>query len=187
MLGFGTRISYAFRCFFSLLFSGCVPGDVLDAFRPAPVPSRGASGGATAATVAPAAAGDVQDTDRAVQVLALLQRDGRLVDFLREDISGFSDAQVGAAVRDVHANCRGSLEKYFGLEPLLADEEGQPTTVSAPVDPALVKVVGSVTSRDSYRGVVRHRGWRVGRVALPALPPSPGARAVVAPAEVEVA
>jgi hypothetical protein len=187
MLGFGTRISYAFRCFFSLLFNGCVPGDVLDAFRPAPLPSPGAAGGAMAATVAPPAAGDVPDTDRAVQVLALLQRDGRLVDFIREDISAFSDAQVGAAVRDVHANCRRSLDKYFALEPVLADEEGQPTTVSAPVDPALVKVVGSVPAQSPYRGVVRHRGWRAGRVALPSLAPSPGARTVVAPAEVEVA
>jgi len=180
MLGFGTRVSYAFRCFFALLFKGYVPADVLDAFRPA----APASPAAAQPTARPADAGD--NADRAVQVLALLQRDGRLVDFLREEIAAFSDAQIGAAVRDVHANCRQVLDKYFAIEPVLADDEGQPTTVSAPVDPALVKVVGSVTTQAAYRGVVRHRGWRVGRVALPSLAPTPGARAVIAPAEVEV-
>jgi hypothetical protein len=181
MLGFGTRLSFAFRCFFALLLKGYVPGDVLDAFRPAsPAPGS--------APTAPTRTPDRdENADRAVQVLALLQRDGRLIDFLREDISAFSDSQVGAAVRDVHANCRQALDKYFALEPVLTDDEGQPTTVSAPVDPALVKVVGSVTSQASYRGIVRHRGWRVGRVALPSLAPTAGARAVVAPAEVEVA
>jgi len=180
MLPFGARVSYAFRCFFALLFSGRLPDDILAALVPA----------ASQAGVPPprseAAAPVADSTDRAIQVLALLQRDGRLVDFLTEDISAFSDAQVGAAVRDVHASCRQVLGKYFALEPVLADEEGQTTTLSAPIDPALVKVVGQVSAQAAYRGVVRHRGWRVGQVALPALAPSPGARAVVAPGEVEV-
>src|SRR5207253_6846543 len=36
----------------------------------------------------------------AVQLLAILQREGRLLDFLQEDVDGYADAQIGAAVRD---------------------------------------------------------------------------------------
>jgi hypothetical protein len=140
------------------------------------------SGTAPAARAAPA-----EDRgDRAVQLLSLLQRDGRLVDFLLEDVERYSDAQIGAAVREVHANCRRAIERYLPLEPILADEEGQATTLGAPVDPSTIKLIGNVGTQPSYRGTVRHRGWRVGRVALPPLA-APAARLVVTPAEVEVA
>ena len=107
------------------------------------------------------------------------------MDFLLEDLTPYTDAQISAAVRDVHANCRRAIDRYLPLEPILADEEGRTTALSAPVDPSTVKLVGNVRSQASYRGTVRHRGWRVGRVALPPLAPA-DARFVVAPAEVEV-
>jgi hypothetical protein len=121
-----------------------------------------------------------------VQLLALLQRDGRLVDFLREDLAAYSDAQVGAAVRPVHAGCREVLDRYLDLEPILADDEGTVTQVGAAVSPSSVKLVGAVAAQGTVRGVIRHRGWRVGRVELPPLP-SADARPIVSPAEVEVA
>jgi hypothetical protein len=121
-----------------------------------------------------------------VQLLAILQRDARLVDFLMEDLGGYSDAQVGTAVRDVHANCRHVLQRYVPIEPVLADDEGRPTVVQVPVDPATVRLVGNVAGQSPARGTVRHRGWRVGRIELPPLP-AEAARLVVAPAEVEVA
>jgi hypothetical protein len=185
MLSFGARVSYAFRCFFSLLLTGLLPADVLAHFTPgsratdrAPVPARDVP----AAPPRPAS----QDPGvGAVQVLAVLQREGRLVDFLREDLGTYSDAQVGAAVRSVHAGCRDALDRYLTLEPILPDEEGASTEVGAGVSPAAVKLVGEVRSGASARGVVRHRGWRVERIALPPLPAVEG-RNIVAPAEVEV-
>jgi hypothetical protein len=182
MPGFGARVAYAFRCFFSLLIKGVIAPDILQAVTPAARP-------APAATVGPtAAAAPVQPRedhgDRAVQLLAILQRDGRLVDFLREDLSGYTDAQVGAAVRDVHANCRQALDRYVPVEPILADEEGNQTTIGATADPATVRLVGNV-GKGAGRGTVRHRGWRAGRLELPPLPDE-SARLVVAPAEVEV-
>ncbi len=183
MISVYQRVAYAFRCFFALLFKGVIPPDILTAFAPAPeraapVPRPGPT------TPGP---GPVEDGgDRAVQVLALLQRDGRLVDFLLEDLTACTDAQIGAAVRDVHASCRRVIDRYLPLEPILADEEGRTTTLSAPVDPSTVKLVGNVGNQASYRGTVRHRGWRVGRVTLPPLA-ADSARLVVAPAEVEVA
>lgn len=183
MLSFGQRVSYAFICFFSLLFTGRVSAEILKALGDAaPAPPAAPEPAAPAAS--PRAAAE-DDGARAVQLLALLQRDGRLVDFLREDLSGYSDAQVGAAVRDVHGNCRQVIDKYLPVEPILADEEGRPTTVSAPVDPSTVTLIGNVGQQASHRGTVRHRGWRVGRLALPPLS-ARDARLVVAPAEVEI-
>jgi hypothetical protein len=120
-----------------------------------------------------------------VQILALLQRDGRLIDFFTEDMASYSDAQIGAAARQVHESCRHVLERYLALEPIIASAEGQPVTVPEDVDPATTKLIGNVTGTLPLRGVLRHRGWRVSRVELPPLPEGAG-RSVVAPAEVEM-
>jgi hypothetical protein len=77
------------------------------------------------------------------------------------------------------------LDRYLPLEPILADSEGQTTTLGAPVDPSAIKLVGNVGARASYHGTVRHRGWRASRVSLPPLATS-AARLVVTPAEVEI-
>jgi len=173
MLSYGKRLKFAFRTFFWLIDFGEIPQDVLDAAgqkAPAPTPA------------APPAKADT--ADRAVQLLAILQRDGRLIDFLMEDLTAYQDAQVGAAVRDVHAGCRAALMRYADLAPVMDDDEGQNVTVERGTDPASVKVTGSVTGEPPYRGVLRHRGWQATRVELPPLPAS--GRTIVAPAEVEV-
>ena len=173
MLSHGKRWKYAFRAFFSLIFHGRVAPDIVQALAPAAAPAPPAA--------APAAAAD--PGDRAVQMLALLQRDGRLVDFLMEDLTGYPDAQVGAAVRDVHTNCRASLSRYVTLTPVVDAEEGGRMTVQTGADPARVKVIGAVAA-PPVSGVVRHRGWEAVRLDLPPLPSS--GRTLVAPAEVEV-
>ena len=116
-------------------------------------------------------------------MLGLLQREGRLVDFLMEDLSGYSDAQIGSAVRDVHGGCRKVLERYVTLAPVLSGDEGATVSVEEGTDPAAVKVIGNA-ARPPFRGVLRHRGWTATRIDLPPLHAS--ARSIVAPAEVEV-
>jgi hypothetical protein len=123
--------------------------------------------------------------DRAVQMLALLQRDGRLVDFLAEDVAPYPDTQLGAAVRTVHESCRQVLERYVKLEPVITSEEDQPVTVPAGFDPASIKLIGNITGKPPLRGLLRHRGWRATQVNLPSLPEGTS-RSVVAPAEVEI-
>jgi len=118
-------------------------------------------------------------------MLALLQRDGRLVDFLEEDVSSYPDGQLGAAVRSIHTSCRQVLERYIKLEPVLPSEEDHPVTVQPGFDAAAIKLVGNVSGELPIRGLLRHRGWRVAAVTLPSLPQGSG-RAIVAPAEVEV-
>src|SRR5947209_19319098 len=79
-----------------------------------------------------------------LRVLAVLQRDGRLVDFLEEDIDAYSDAQIGAAVRDIHRGCRKSLHDYLTLEPIIDAAEEQPVTVAHDYDPASIRLTGNV-------------------------------------------
>jgi hypothetical protein len=177
MMSHGKRWQYAFRAFFSLIFHGRIAADILAAFAGAPAPE--------AAPAPVPAAAPLDPGERAVQLLALLQRDGRLVDFLMEDLTAYPDAQVGAAVRDVHSGCRESLGRYLTLAPVRAEEEGRPVTVAPGEDPARVKVVGNAAGSPPFTGVLRHRGWDVTRIGLPPLPST--GRTIVAPAEVEVA
>ncbi len=187
MIGLSARVSFAFRCFFSLLFQGTIPQRVLQAISgstaEAALTTTGTSGIAKGKSGGEAP--DPNASDRAVQMLTLLQRDGRLVDFLEEDVSSYPDGQLGAAVRSVHSSCRQVLERYIKLEPVLSSEEDHPVTVPVDFDPAAIKLVGNVTGQPPIRGLLRHRGWRVSQVTLPSLPQGSG-RAIVAPAEVEV-
>jgi hypothetical protein len=179
MPSYGQRLKYAFRTFFSILDHSRIPDDVLETLvKKEAAPAGAAPPAVEASPPAPDA------PDRALQMLAILQRDGRLIDFLMEDLAPYPDAQVGAAVRDIHAGCRQAIERYFSLQPVIDDEEGRPVTVERP-DPASIKVVGNVTGSSPVRGVLRHRGWEAIRVELPPLPAT--GRTVVAPAEVEIA
>jgi hypothetical protein len=175
MNGFWKRVAFAFRCFFSILFHGHIPNDNE---RKRLEPER---------QVRPREVErPAQEVfDRAVQMLALLQRDGRLVDFLEENISAYPDAQLGAAVRTIHETCRQVLDHYVKLEPILNSEEGQPVTVPGGFDAAAIKLIGNVAGGPPIRGTLRHKGWRVKEVNLPPLPQGLG-RMVVAPAEVEL-
>ena len=171
------RILLAFRSFFALLFQGALPDDIVRALhlsRSAPAPSK----------PAPAPSPAVRVSDGALQMLAILQRDSRLVDFLMEDIASYADDQIGAAVRELHDQCRDSLARYVTLQPVIDGVEG--TFAKAPSsDAQVVKFVGNVPAKPPAGGTLRHKGWRAVKIDLPAL----GARqdaAVIAPAEIEI-
>jgi hypothetical protein len=118
-----------------------------------------------------------------VRLLALLQRDGRLVDFLQEDISSYGDADVGAAARVVHDGCAKSLNEYLTLEPLRTEAEGARITLPAGFDPSAVRLTGNVAGQPPFTGALRHHGWKVASVQLPT---GDADVTVVAPAEVEL-
>ena len=105
--------------------------------------------------------------DGAVFALSLLQRESRLIDFLQEDIAGFADAQIGAAVRQIHTNSRKVLEDYFSLEPVLGSPEGQPTIVPADYDPSEIRLTGTFASEGPFNGTLQHKGWKAAAVKLP--------------------
>lgn len=121
----------------------------------------------------------------ALRLLAALQEEGRLIDFLSEDIGPYSDDQVGAATRGIHASCAKALRACVTLEPVLAGKEDDAVTVPAGFDPRHIRLTGNVHGEPPFKGTLRHAGWLATGVTLPAragLEPR-----VIAPAEVEIA
>src|SRR5262245_35845846 len=120
-----------------------------------------------------------------LRLLAALQQEARLVDFLMEDISGASDPQVGQAVRDIHAKARAVLTQHLDLGPVLTQAEGESATVEKGFDPSAVRVLGNVTGEPPFTGAVQHPGWRVKKIHL-GPPPAGQDGFVLQPAEVQV-
>ena len=175
------RILLAFRSFFNILFSGELSSDVMNALKL--TRRTGAAAPAKTAAAAPAAP-TLRVSDGALQILGIMQRDARLVDFLMEDIAAYSDDQVGAAVRELHDQCRDSIARYITLSPVIDGVEG--TYAKAPgADANLVKFVGNVPAQPPPGGTLRHKGWRASKIDLPALATKQDA-SVIAPAEIEI-
>lgn len=119
-------------------------------------------------------------------VFSMLQREGRLVDFLQEDVASFSDADVGAAARVVHAGCRKALAQCLTLEPVTKESEGAAISIPAGFDAQRIRLTGNVTGQPPFRGALKHHGWVATAVKLPAVAEALDPR-VIAPAEVELA
>ena len=171
-----SRISLALKSFFAILFGDGLPAEVAKAYgfvkesaaRPAPKP---------------AAATEIRPSDGALQILGILQRDARVVDFLMEDVSPYSDEQVGAAFRQVNEQGRAALQRYATVKPVIDGVTN--TRVNVPKqDGSSLKLIGNVP-RDgrAAAGILRHTGWRVQRIDLPK---PAGDLKVLAPAEIEI-
>jgi hypothetical protein len=174
----------AFRAFFSVL-GGSLPEDIARAFgyskTPLSTPRR---------TEEPVKAQTAQPSDGALQLLGILQRDARLLDFLLEDIAPYSDEQVGAAARNVHTGAQEALRKHFRFAPVIDGVEGtfvKPESAGQlGKDPAAIRFVGNLPAKGKPAGgMLRHRGWRADSVTLPAPTPKQNLT-IVAPAELEV-
>jgi len=118
-------------------------------------------------------------------VLSLLQREGRLIDFLQENVTAFSDAEVGAAARVVHAGCKKVFAEYFTVEPILKDGEGATVTLPAGFDAGRIRITGNIAGQPPFRGALKHHGWVASAVRLPTVSETLDPR-VLAPAEVEL-
>lgn len=122
----------------------------------------------------------------AVGVLALLQREGRLIDFLQEDLENVPDAQVGAVVKStVYKGCRKAVQEYLVLEPIRTEEEGIEITVEDGFDPGAIRLVGKVEGDPPFKGILRHKGWRLQKANLPQSAQDEDSD-VICPAEVEL-
>jgi len=177
-----SRIGLAFNSFFSILFNDTLPEEAAKAYgyvKPEIAAVKPAS------VVKTPEAPPLKTSDGALQMLGILQRDGRLIDLLMEDISGAEDDQIGAAFRTVQEQCRDSLRKYVHLAPVIDGVEGSYTKVESG-DPAVVKLLGNVPAKGKPQGgILRHKGWRAERVELPNIPGGKNAD-VIAPAEIEI-
>lgn len=160
-----------------------IGGPLLVLFALAPLLAR--RGMPTAPPPPPSERPAEDPAEGALQLLSLLQREGRVVDFFQEDLSAYDDAQVGAAVREIHAGCRRALQERLDLQPVLAGEDGTPVTIEAGFDPATIRITGNVSGDPPFRGVLRHGGWQTVKVSWPA--PARGRNpSIIAPAEVEI-
>ena len=127
----------------------------------------------------------VKPSGAPLRMLALLQAESRLVDFLLEDIAGASDEQIGQAVREIHKKAQAALKRHAVIEPVLAGTEGDTATVQKGFDPSAVRVVGNVTGEPPFTGAIQHPGWRVKELKL-ATPPEGADEFVLQPAEVQI-
>lgn len=125
------------------------------------------------------------DPTAALLILGILQRDGRLLDFLQEDIAGASDGDVGAAARVVHEGCRKALLEYVELKPVISKEEGEPVTIEPEFDAGRIRLTGNIVGKPPFQGRLAHPGWLASRLDLPSLSKEMDPT-VVAPAEVEI-
>jgi hypothetical protein len=166
---FFARLGLAFR----VLGNASLAAKVVALEAPAPVAPK------------PAAVPPEQVHASGLALLALLQREGRLVDFLQEDVAAFSDAEIGAAARVVHAGSRKVLGQYVTLEPVLNDAEGAGVTVPAGFDAQRIRLTGNVAGQPPFRGALKHHGWVATSVRLPAVSTALDPR-ILAPAEVEL-
>lgn len=160
------RLFTAIAWFFKILFKG------RKAFFDAPSPEGGPA--------------FHHSKEPAIQLLALFQKEGRLIDFLQEDIANFSDAQIGAAARDIHGGCRKVLNEHVTLVRIFPESEGSAVEVSEGYDPSAIDVQGNVPGNPPFKGTLRHGGWYVEEMKLPTVPAGANAK-VAAAAQVEVA
>jgi hypothetical protein len=127
----------------------------------------------------------VATPDAALQLLSLFQREARLIDFTQENLSAYSDADIGAAARVVHEGCAKVLKEHFTIEPVRSEAEGSRIELAEGFDAAAVRLTGNVVGKAPFRGALSHRGWRASDVRLPKLAEAHDA-AILAPAEVEL-
>ncbi len=128
---------------------------------------------------------DISDRRLFLHLFSLMQREGRLMDFLDEDLDQYDDAQIGSAVRSIHAGCRQLVQEYLNPEPVMDQEEGAAVEVPVDFDPGIIKLTGNVVGEPPFSGILRHKGWQVGKMNLPTLSGRQNAE-IIAPAEVEV-
>ena len=121
----------------------------------------------------------------ALTLLAALQREGRLVDFLQQEVAGFTDEDIGAAARVVHGGCRKVFRQFFVLMPAALENEGGPITVPAGFDAQRVRLTGNVSGQPPFKGTLKHHGWVAAEVRMPSISETLDPR-VIAPAEVEL-
>ena len=123
--------------------------------------------------------------DAALQLLGLLQSQARFIDFIKEDIAAFSDADIGVAARVVHEGCNKAINEHFTLAPVRSEPEGGKITLPKGFDAAAVRLTGNIVGEAPFSGTLVHKGWQVTGIRLPKLTQGHNA-AIIAPAEVEL-
>jgi hypothetical protein len=196
----------ALKAFFLVIFNGALARQVNDVLRQRGEPPR-ADGSSTELTEKKSS--NLRETVRAstetvlgrdlaatrktkaarseaITLLAALQREGRFVDFLKEELTGYGDAQIGAVARDLHRDCAKVVERMFAVKPLLTDAEGAAVEVPVGFDAGRYRLTGNIGRSPPFRGSLVHHGWQATACELPEWVGDEASSRVIAPAEVEV-
>ncbi|WP_172991766.1 DUF2760 domain-containing protein [Lacipirellula parvula] len=184
------RLWLAIRCFFNVLFHADVASRcrlALEGTAAAPAAPPAAPAPAPAPTPAPKPAAPVKSPrSDAITLLSTLQREARFVDIVNESLDGYSDAQIGAAARDVLRDCGKVLARVFAMRPLQAGEEGATVSVPAGYETECFRLTGDVSREPPFSGKLMHAGWQATKCDLPTWTGSQQAALVIAPAEVQL-
>ncbi len=188
------RLFNAIRVFFLTLFSAAVAEEVRALLARRALAREGGGAGAAELEAPLGRPAEPKKPPRlaaparseALTLLATLQREARLVDFVKEPLAEYTDAQIAAVAREVHRDCGRVLERLFALGPVVRQEEGTELEVPAGFDAGRYRLAGSVVGEPPFRGRLVHHGWEAARCELPAWTGSPSAARIVAPAEVEL-
>ena len=178
------RLWLAIVCFFRIVFDAAFAAQVAALRAAASLPAAPPAKERLPLPGSPAASlTQLPRPESALHLLAMLQREGRLIDFCEEQIAAYSDAQIGAAARAVHDGCHKAIRRAFTLAPIRAEPEGAQVSVPDGFSPLAIRLTGNVVGNPPFRGVLRHHGWKATEIHLPAAPTDP---TILAPAEVEL-
>jgi hypothetical protein len=182
------RVFIAIRVFFAVLFHGRIAAQVDEILKKRGLPAPTAAAELPRAETRPAkpAAAKAAVRSEAVTLLATLQREARLVDFVKESLAGYSDAQIGAVARDVHRDCGAVLQRLFDLRPVVEEVEGAEIEVPSGFDAARFHLTGNVVGESPFHGRLAHHGWIAAACNLPAWTGSKESATIIAPVEVEL-
>jgi Domain of unknown function (DUF2760) len=123
--------------------------------------------------------------DAALQLLGLLQKEARFIDFIKEDITSYSDADIGVATRVVHQGCTKAINDHFSLAPIRDENEGSNITVADDFDAAAIRLTGNIIGSAPFTGTLIHKGWQATDVRLPKLTQNHNPQ-IIAAAEIEL-
>lgn len=180
------RVWIAFRAFFAALFNGATATRIKLALNNSTSLPAAEAGPAPKPVSVASLPKPKPVQSEAITLLATLQREARLVDFLKEDLSGYSDDQIGAAVREIHRDSGSVLDRFFAIRPILIEEEGASVEVPAAFDAARYRLTGKLTGTAPFHGTLRHHGWQATQCSLPEFTGSETAAKTIMPAEVEI-
>jgi hypothetical protein len=184
-LSFGDRFWFAWVCFFKVLFDGRFAKRAFSASTEPPTSTVPSTPPTPPPALSAAPSTPPASNTSALALLSLLQRDGRLIDFLEQDIAPCSDADVASAARVVHDGCRKALHARGTITPLRTEDEGAKVTLTRAFSAAENRLVGDVRGEPPYTGTLRHRGWRITGFSLPtAVADHDGT--ILAPAEIDL-
>jgi hypothetical protein len=128
---------------------------------------------------------DLAERRMFLHLFSMMQQEGRLMDFLAEDLDQYEDSQIGSAVRAIHAGCRRIVQEYLDPQPVLIQAEGENVVIDGDFDPGAIKLTGKVVGEPPFEGILRHKGWQVGKLKLPTLSGRQNTK-IITPAEVEL-